>query len=256
MLHDHFIIRTDQQSLKYLLQQKISTPLQHKYLTKLLGFDYSIEYRKGKENVVVDALSRRDDPESQCAIVTLIKPAWVDEIQDSYIGDPLVPQMITGSLSFPYNLSLYMYKEGLIRYKGKLYVGSGVDLRRRIIAFIHTSSFGGHSGAAVTHSKISTTFWWPNLKAEVQQFVSECHTCQLCKHELVKSPGLLQPLPIPSRPWSDISMEFIEKLPNSKGYDTIWAIVDRFTKYGHFIALSHSYLASQLASIFLDIVFK
>lgn len=244
LLHGHFIIKTDQQSLKYLLEQKIFTPRQHKYLTKLLGFDYNIEYRKGKENVVADALSRKEDLHTQCNVVTLIKPAWVEELQDSYLGDPIVPQVITESLSFPYNLSLYTYKEGLVRYKGKLYVSCGVDLRRKIIAFIHTSALGGHSGAAVTYNRIYTTFWWPTLKQEVFQFVSECHTCQLCKHELVKTPGLLQPLSVPTGPWTDISMDFIEKLPRLRGFDTIWVIVDRFTKYNHFIALSHPYSAS------------
>lgn len=107
LLHGPFIIKTDQQSLKYLLEQKVSTPLQHKYLTKLLGFDYCIEYRKGKENLAADALSRREDIASGCATLTLLKPAWVEELQNNYEGDLRVPQVMTESLSYFYNLSLY-----------------------------------------------------------------------------------------------------------------------------------------------------
>jgi len=57
---DHFVIQTDHESLKYLLDQKIHTPIQKKGLTKLLGLNYRIIYKKGKENKVVDALSRRN----------------------------------------------------------------------------------------------------------------------------------------------------------------------------------------------------
>lgn len=59
LLGAHFIIKTDHESLKYLLEQKILTPLQQKWLTKLMGLDYGIQYRRGKENVVAGALSRR-----------------------------------------------------------------------------------------------------------------------------------------------------------------------------------------------------
>lgn len=65
-------------------------------------------------------------------------------------------------------------------------------------------------------------------------------------------PGLLQPLPIPTNPWSQISMDFIEGLPNSGGKKVIWVIVDRLTKYGHFIPLSHPYIAEILAELFLQ----
>ena len=61
LLGRHFFIRTDHQSLKFLLEQRVTMPIQQKWLTKLMGFDYEITYRSGKENVVVDALSRRDE---------------------------------------------------------------------------------------------------------------------------------------------------------------------------------------------------
>ena len=67
--------------------------------------------------------------------------------------------------------------------------------------------------------------------------------CQQNKHENVATPGLLQPLPIPHAPFIDISMDFIDGLPKSEGKDVIMVVVDRFSKYAHFMSLSHPYLA-------------
>lgn len=70
------------------------------------------------------------------------------------------------------------------------------------------------------------------------------------------TPGLLQQLPIPNGAWQDISMDFITGLPKSEGYTIIWVIVDRFTKFGHFIPLQHLIEAKILAQLFLDNITK
>jgi hypothetical protein len=61
LIRRHFVVRSNQHSLKYLWSQKISTTMQQRWLYKLMGFDFSVEYKKGKENIVADALSRRDE---------------------------------------------------------------------------------------------------------------------------------------------------------------------------------------------------
>lgn len=58
LISNHFTIKTDQRSLKYLLEQRLNTPIQQQWLPKLLEFDYEIQYKQGKENLVADALSR------------------------------------------------------------------------------------------------------------------------------------------------------------------------------------------------------
>ncbi|KAJ1688260.1 hypothetical protein LUZ63_019650 [Rhynchospora breviuscula] len=90
-----FVIRTDQISLKHLLEQKIHTAMQHKGLSKLLGLDYTIEYKKGCDNKVADALSRREGHSvedvievADLAAVSVLVPSWVDDIKLSYTGDP------------------------------------------------------------------------------------------------------------------------------------------------------------------------
>jgi hypothetical protein len=68
--------------------------------------------------------------------------------------------------------------------------------------------------------------------------------------------GLLQPLPIPEGVWRDLSMDFIEGLPKPNGYNIILVVVDRLTKFAHFVALKHPYTAAIVAKVFLDNVVK
>ena len=121
---------------------------------------------------------------------------------------------------------------------------------------LHSSSIGGHSGQRMSWHRISSIFYWPELKQDVKKFVQTCDTCQRNKAEHIQYPGLLQPLPIPSQAWIHISMDFIEKLPLSQNFDTILVVVDRLTKYSHFLLLVHPFLARQVAQVFIDQVYK
>jgi hypothetical protein len=73
---------------------------------------------------------------------------------------------------------------------------------------------------------------------------------------LCKYPRLLQPLPVPSQSWIDISMDFIKGLPNSSGYTVMLVVVDRFTKYNHFIPLKHPFTAAHIAQVSMDNIVK
>jgi hypothetical protein len=90
----------------------------------------------------------------------------------------------------------------------------------------------------------------------VQQFVQQCEICQQAKVEHTKLSGLLQPLPVPVRAWEVISLDFVEGLPTSDRYNAILVVVDKFSKYGHFIPLHHPFTAIQIAKLFLDNIYK
>lgn len=82
--------------------------------------------------------------------------------------------------------------------------------------------------------------------------MAACEVCQVKNNEHIHHLGLLQPLPIPTETWTDIVMDFVEGRPNSGSKNAILVVVDRLTKYGHFIPISNPYTASQIASVFIQ----
>jgi hypothetical protein len=92
------------------------------------------------------------------------------------------------------------------------------------------------------------------MKADVGNFVKQCSVCHYAKTERVHPTGLLQPLPILVGAWQDLTLEFIEGLPNSEGFNYILVIVDRFSMYAHFIPLKHPFTALQVAKALLNVV--
>jgi hypothetical protein len=104
--------------------------------------------------------------------------------------------------------------------------------------------------------RLKRQFFWKGQKQDVDSFVKQCQVCQQAKHELTHPAGLLQPLPIPKGAWQDITMDFIEGLPKSEGYDTILVVVDRFSKYAHFLPLHHPFTAVVVAQVVFHNVVK
>lgn len=88
-----FIIRIDHESLKYLLDQRITNQIQKKDLSKLMGLTYQVHYRRGRENKAADALSRRWE-DAELSSITIVTPTWVEEIKESYQNDPDSQQLI------------------------------------------------------------------------------------------------------------------------------------------------------------------
>ena len=110
-----------------------------------------------------------------------------------------------------------------------------------------------NSGSMKMYRTIKESCWWSGMKREIAKYVSECDTCQRVKASHLKVAGTLQPLPIPSWKWEDISMDFIIGLPiTSSKYDSIWEIVDRFTKTAHFLPVRSTYKMSDYAVLYMD----
>ena len=150
----------------------------------------------------------------------------------------------------------FSLQEGIIRYKKRIWLGSNKDLQAQILSALHDTPSGGHSGFPVTYRRIKQLFAWKAMKFDVKAFVAGCSICQQAKPDRSKYPGLLQPLPVPSSAWQIISMDFIEGLPKSQGKSCVMVVVDKFTKYSHFLALSHPFTAAGIAKVFFDNIYK
>jgi hypothetical protein len=209
-----FTIRTDQKSLLHLTEQRLTTGMQHKAFVKLMGLTDKIQYKKGTTKTAADALSRRIHSETFMAISSA-EPTWLQMLVEGYDDDPETNKLweeltLTGS-----NDKGYTLEQGVIRFRGRIWVGKNNIAQQHITQALHASGIGGHSCVLATYQRIKRMFAWPKMKQTVASYVSACSTCQQAKTEHTKLPGLLQPLPIPPFLWHTVSMDFVEGLPRS-----------------------------------------
>ena len=117
-----------------------------------------------------------------------------------------------------------VYKGGVLFFKGKIYLREDSPLIPTIITEIHSST---HKGYHKTMHRVRPIFYWQGMRSQIREFIKQCDTCQRRKSENTAPAGLLQPLPVPMQIWADISMDFIDGLPISKGKSTIYVVIDR-----------------------------
>ena len=91
----HFKVKIGHDSLKHFLEQRISSKEKKKWVTKMLGYDFEIIYKKGKQNVVVDALSRKDeDVQAFLYVISILQPEWIAKSRDEWKNDEEVWTLI------------------------------------------------------------------------------------------------------------------------------------------------------------------
>lgn len=253
--YSEFLIFTDQRSLTQLTEQRLNTPYQQKLYTKLLGLQYQIIYKKGSENRVADALSRKPSHESSCAALSVCQPSWLQSVVSGYQTDVHSRELVAKLLLNPTAVPHFSLVDGVLRYKNRIWIGDNSILQKQLLTACHSSALGGHSGVPVTYIRMRKLFAWTGLKAAVTSFVQSCLVCQQAKPDRARLPGLLQPLPIPDSAWQVISMDFVEGLPTSGTANCILVVIDSFTKYGHFIPLKHPFTAASVAKAFLTNVY-
>ena len=269
-------VLTDHHSLQWLKTQPHLSRRQQRWVELLAEYDFNIEYQEGKKNVVADALSRRPDhrpptdttsesaPSSSSPAldinalteaIVVSSPDLLARLKASYVTDPLCQSIINEPLKHhEYTID----SNGIIHLDGRTVIpATNVALKADILHECHDIPTSGHLGSAKTLELVKRQFYWNAMDKDVKEYVTTCLTCQRDKPSNQAPIGLMQPLPIPERPWSSVSMDLITQLPRTQtGYDAIFVVVCRFTKMVHYIPCVTAVSAPQLATLFFREVVK
>lgn len=238
-----FLVWTDHKNLEYIKTARRLNSRQARWSLFFTRFNFTLSYRPGSRNAKPDALSR-----------VFQKDETLVEDFESILPDSCLVSTLTWDIE-------EQVKEALRDEPGpsacptdRLFVPD--NLRSQVIQWGHNSHLACHPGVTRTIHLLSQRFWWPSLRTDVQDFVKACPTCSQNK-TISRSPaGLLQPLPVPKRPWSHISMDFVTGLPPSEGNTVILTVVDRFSKMAHFIPLPRLPTAKKTAQVVMEQVFR
>jgi hypothetical protein len=267
-------IYTDHRNLEYWQKAHTFNRRHARWYQLLAPFNFSIHYRPGKMLDKPVALSRRHDhvdiPNPAQTMLGAEKfNSFRADIAIDVISEIMEAQQEDESLAVLLNSTKekenlppsirkqyikYAWEENLLWYEGRIVVPEDKGIRLKLLEQHHDSPLVGHQGQARTLELLSSRFYWPGMKAQVNRFVETCETCQRSKGAKQQAP--LKSLPIPNQPWEEIAYDFIVKLPESQGFDSILVVVDRFSRQAHFIPGFEATNAEELAEIFIKEVWK
>ncbi|XP_070406069.1 uncharacterized protein [Nothobranchius furzeri] len=238
-----FIVWTDHKNLEYLRRAKRLNPRQARWALFFTRFNFTVSYRPGSKSVKPDALSRL--------------PNTVSSVPE--VPAPVLPlSCVVGAVT-------WSVEEQVKQAAASVQAPDGCPANRlfvpptqtsQVIHWAHASRFSCHPGVKRTMFVIQQRFWWPFMRHDVAEYVAACPVCARHKTSRTRPSGLLLPLPVPTRPWSHISLDFVSGLPVSEGNTTILTVVDRFSKMVHFIPLSKLPTAKMTAEVLLSQVFR
>jgi len=141
--------------------------------------------------------------------------------------------------------------DGLLRFRGKIYVPQSPDLHRQIVVLCHDTHVAGHPGCWKTLELVSWNYWWPQMSRYISQYVSTYDLCLQTKSWQHFPVGKLQPLSVPDAQWDTLSVDFVVKLLESSGHDAVMTIVDSVSKRVHFVPTHITVTAEGAARLFL-----
>lgn len=286
---------TDHKNLEYFNTTKVLTRRQARWSEFLSGFNYIVRYRPGRLGGKPDILTRRSDlypkkgdgayavnnpqnlqtlfrdgqllasgratrilqPSTETSITAVLRATILDmdsirsDILETLRSDAFASKNIPNPVH-PFSLSA----TGLLLWNNRVYIPDARNLRLRIMQDKHDHPTAGHFGLVKTLNLVRREFYWPSLRSDISEFCNTCNECPRNKAPRHKPYGLLKQLPIPNRPWESISMDFIDQLPDSFGYDAILVIVERLTKMSLFIPCNTNITAPELAKLYVLHVFS
>jgi len=276
-------IWTDHKNLEYFMTAKKLNHRQACWSLHLARFNFLLHHRPGRTMGKPDTLLRRADHgngASDNENVVLLRPEFLavhalegveltgieqkilsDIRRGNWNGDQEEPiakaaQELRRSANGTVHSSEWSNIDGLLWFRGKIYVPQSLDLRRQIVALCHDTHIAGHPGRWKTLELVSWIYWWPQMSRYTGQYVSTCDLCLRTKPWRHSPVGELQPLSIPDAWWDTLSVDFMVELPESSGHDAVMTVVDSISKRVHFVLTHTTVTAEGAARLFLHHVWK
>nr|GEY20026.1 putative reverse transcriptase domain-containing protein [Tanacetum cinerariifolium] len=248
------MVFTSHKSLQYILDQKELNMRQRRWIELLSDYDCKIHYHLGKANVVADALSRKER-EKPLRVRSLVLTDHKDLMQQ--ILKVQVESLKKGNVQKEdlgrMQKQIFEIRSNGIRYHEKrIWLPFHGGLRDLIMHESHKSKYSIHPGSTKMYQDLRKLYWWPNMKADIATYISQCLTCAKVKAEHLKPSGLLQQPKIPKWKWENVTMDFVTGLPRTpSGYDSIWVIMNRLTKSAHFLPKKKTDSIKKLVELYL-----
>ncbi|GKD97443.1 putative nucleotidyltransferase, ribonuclease H [Tanacetum coccineum] len=241
-----FVLFTDHDSLRHIrTQDKVSHKHGH-WLAFLEKFTFVVKHKTGVSNRVVDALSRR----SGLLVTMRVDVPGLDVIRDMVAVDPYFLVVLQGVHAG--EKPDFFLHNGFLFKRNQLCIPDS-SLRLQIIKELHGE---GHVGCDRTLQLVQASYFLPTIRKEVDRYVKRCRVCQVSKGKATNA-GLYMSLHVPLQPWVDISMDFVLGLPRiQRGNDSIFVVVDRFSKMVHFIPCKKTTNAVNVAQLFFRDVYR
>ncbi|GMF18692.1 unnamed protein product [Phytophthora fragariaefolia] len=256
-----FVIYTDHASLRKATPSTHLSQRMSQWLSFFAEYNFMVEYKPGKQNVLADAPSRR--PDYELAHLAYLEPPLYELIPEAYADDDDLAGLVE-ALSTP-NKAVestarqrsrqhrYLVVEGLLYYQvdggdePRIVVPNDEDLRHRVLYEAHDTPLSGHLGREKTYTSVARNFWWLHMYKWVRKYVQTCETCQ-------------EPAPSASTPFDkltrSVSMDFIFELPaDARGHTGILVFVCRLSKMARPAAVRKGVTAPQVAHLFVAMSF-
>jgi hypothetical protein len=244
-----FVLYSDNHALQFVTQHEKLNQKHYKLVEFMQNFTFVIKHIYGIANKVADALRRK------CLLMQefRVRNLGFDNLKEMYRDDLDFKEAYEASenpiLRDKTQWIEYMIQGGLL-FRGNQLCIPKCSMRENLLKEKHSGGLARHFSHDKTFSKLNGSYFWPAMRTYVKKFVDRCRICQHTKGKR-QNMGLYQPLPIPARPWDAVRMDFILGLPRTqRGCDSIFVVVDRFSKMAHFVTCQKTSDTTHIANLF------
>jgi hypothetical protein len=249
------VLYSDNHFLQFVTRQEKLNQKHAKWVEFMQNFTFVTKHIYGTANKVVDALSRK------CLLMQefKVKTLGFDNLKEMYRDDPDFKEAYEASenpiLRDKIQWTKHMIQDGFL-FRGNQLCILKCSIRENLLKEKHSRGLPRHFSHDKTFSKMNSSYFWLGMRTYVKKFVDRCIISQHMKGKR-QNTGLYQPLPIPKRLWDAVSMDFILGLPRTqRGCDSIFVVVDRFSKMAHFIPCQKTSDATHIVNLFFKKVVR